>query len=76
MPALLLIDDDPAIHLAFRTGFQSTGQRLVSTANGEEGVALLPKEEVTVVVLDLNLPQASGQEIFLKVRPSIRNQKP
>jgi two-component system nitrogen regulation response regulator GlnG len=67
MPKLLVIDDEPAILHAFRRAFAKDEVSMTTAASAAEGLALVQKEPPDVVVLDLNLPDGSGLDVFRKI---------
>jgi two-component system nitrogen regulation response regulator GlnG len=66
MPKLLVIDDEPAILHAFRRAF-AKDEVLMTAGSAAEGVALVRDQPPDVVVLDLNLPDGSGLDVFRKI---------
>jgi two-component system nitrogen regulation response regulator GlnG len=68
MPSLLVIDDEPAILHAFRRAFDSDDIILHTAASGAEGFEGVTKHDPDVIVLDVNLPDASGLEVFRRIR--------
>jgi len=68
MPSLLVIDDEPAILHAFRRAFDRADVTLHTAASGTEGLAEVSKSDPDVVVLDVNLPDVPGLDVFRKIR--------
>ena len=54
---VLLIDDDPLIEQAFRTGLANTNVELTVAQNRDEAMDVLP-EPFDMIVCDLKLPAA------------------
>jgi two-component system nitrogen regulation response regulator GlnG len=67
MSSLLVIDDEPAILHAFRRAFRRDGVEVLTASSGKEGIELVVKRRPDVVVLDINLSDASGLEVFRRV---------
>jgi two-component system nitrogen regulation response regulator GlnG len=67
MSKLLVIDDEPAILHAFRRAFSKDEVSMTTAASAAEGLASLRENPPEVVVLDLNLPDGSGLEVFRKI---------
>ncbi len=63
-PTVLLVDDDPFMLAVL--GDMLTGQpwRVLSAASGEEGLDLLARETVEVIVCDQSMPGMSGTEML------------
>lgn len=57
---ILLIDDEPQIRRVLRTSLGSKGARVLDAASGEEGIDLLRRETVDMILLDLNMPGMGG----------------
>lgn len=68
MPVLLVIDDEPAILHAFRKVFVDTQVELLTSGSGKSGVQLVVEQRPDVVILDLELPDMAGMEVFRRIR--------
>ncbi len=68
MPALLVVDDEPAILLAFRRAFRTGGLEVLTAESAGEGLAVAQERRPAVVVLDVQLPDQSGLDLFLRLR--------
>jgi two-component system, NtrC family, response regulator AtoC len=68
MPTLLVIDDEPAIRHAFRRAFEDNGLTVRTATTAAEGLAAVAADRPDVVVLDVNLPDASGLDTFRRLR--------
>jgi two-component system nitrogen regulation response regulator GlnG len=68
MPTLLVIDDEPAILHAFRRAFDRADVALLTAASAAEGLEEVAKCDPDAVVLDINLPDLSGLEVFERLR--------
>jgi two-component system nitrogen regulation response regulator GlnG len=64
MPSLLVVDDEPAILLAFRHTFGSPTIEVLTAETAQEGLDLARRHHPDVVVLDVQLPDARGLEVF------------
>lgn len=65
---VLVVDDDPQILRALRTGLRTHGYDVVTAGNGETALAVLAASAVDVVVLDLGLPGIDGHEVIRRLR--------
>ncbi len=70
MPSLLVVDDEAAILHAFRRAFAQPDVTVLTAATGEEGLAIAEQERPDVIVLDINLPDTSGIEVYRQIRRS------
>jgi two-component system, NtrC family, nitrogen regulation response regulator GlnG len=67
MHTLLVIDDEESVRYSFRRVFESDRVRVVSARTAEEGLGQLVSESPDVVVLDLQLPDRTGLELFREI---------
>jgi DNA-binding NtrC family response regulator len=65
---LLVIDDDPSIHLIVRDVLAPLPIEVVCAASGEAGLKLCRERRPDVVLLDHYLPDTSGAEVFDGIR--------
>src|ERR1700679_1975628 len=65
---LLIVDDEDAVRRALTRALRSDGYRMLTAGSGEEGLALLEREPVEVVISDHRMGALSGIEFLKKVR--------
>src|SRR6185503_11470720 len=65
---LLLVDDDQAVLRAIGDYFERLGYEVLREATGDAGVEAFIRERPDVVILDLNLPDASGLDVLQRLR--------
>lgn len=68
MPTLLVIDDEPSILHFFRRAFTSTDLRLETAASASEGLDKVAGLQPDVIVLDVNLTDDSGLNVFRQIK--------
>lgn len=68
MPLLLVVDDEPSILLAFRRAFRTRELELVTAESAGEGLELARQKRPDVVVLDVQLPDQNGMDLFRQLR--------
>src|SRR3954471_6731765 len=68
MATILVIDDESSILHAFRRAFGDPEDTLQTASEGSEGLELVARCRPDVVVLDLNLPDMSGLDVFHRIR--------
>ena len=61
-PRVLVVEDDPEIRDVMRTTLEEDGLDVVEATDGSEALAECSRQAPSVVVLDLGLPNMSGQE--------------
>ena len=67
-PMVLIVDDEPQIRRLLTVMLEANAYRVVSAAGGEEGLVLAAQHRPALVVLDLGLPDLSGQEVLRRLR--------
>jgi two-component system KDP operon response regulator KdpE len=65
---ILVIDDEPPIRRLLRTSLFAQGYSVLEAEDGETGLAVLQRNAVDVVVLDLGLPGMGGLEVLKSLR--------
>jgi two-component system nitrogen regulation response regulator GlnG len=68
MPTLLVIDDEPSILLAFQRAYRNAGLEVLTAETAAEGLQLARERRPDVAVLDVQLPDASGLEVYRSLR--------
>jgi nitrogen regulation protein NR(I) len=67
MPCLLVVDDEPSILHAFGRAFSDPQVKLLTANTGSAGIACALDAYPDVIVLDVNLPDMSGLEVFERI---------
>ena len=65
---VLVVDDDRLVQRNLRQLFEYEGYGVETTPSGKQCFALLQASPPTAIVLDAQLPDISGQEIFRRLR--------
>jgi DNA-binding response OmpR family regulator len=68
MMRILVIEDEPKVARALRTGLERAGYQVVPAATGEEGFFLATSQTFDLVLLDLMLPGRDGLQILETLR--------
>lgn len=68
MDKLLLIDDEADVRYSFRRIFESTELQVHTAGSGEEGLAMLPKVQPDLVLMDVRMAGMGGLETLRKIR--------
>ncbi len=69
-PTVLVVDDDPSIRQTMEAIVCSAGMKPLSAASGEEGLQLLRRSSVDIILLDVQLPGMGGLDVLRHVRES------
>jgi DNA-binding response OmpR family regulator len=67
---ILMVDDDKNTRLYFRALLEGAGYTVSSAANGAEALAVMERELVDLVVLDVMMPEMDGYEFTRALRES------
>ncbi|MFJ7696719.1 response regulator transcription factor [Lysinibacillus fusiformis] len=65
---ILIVDDEKEIRNLIAIYLKNEGYQVLEACDGEEGLQLLKKQEVHLIVLDLMMPNVDGMEMCMKVR--------
>ncbi|HEV3217749.1 MAG TPA: response regulator transcription factor [Vicinamibacterales bacterium] len=68
MRTVLVVEDEPRIAQIVRDYLEHAGFAVVTTADGEEALALTRQRRPDLVVLDLGLPHLDGVEVAKRLR--------
>ncbi|HEY7327013.1 MAG TPA: sigma-54 dependent transcriptional regulator [Gemmataceae bacterium] len=68
MAKLLVIDDEEGVRYSFRYVYEADRVEVFTAATAAEGWQLLQDQQPDVVLLDLQLPDRSGLELFQDIR--------
>jgi len=71
MEKILIVEDDRAVQKALKHLFVSTGYAVEVARDGKAGLESLASAPPTAVVLDLRLPEISGQEVCRQMKKSL-----
>lgn len=69
---ILLVDDEPMIREAVSSYLERKGFRVLTAEAGGEALSLFERETVNFVILDLMLPDVSGEEVCIQLRKRSR----
>lgn len=65
---ILVIDDDEQVNALLQEMLKSTRYQVLTAASGKEGIKLLQKEPVDLLVTDLLMPDMDGLEVLQEIR--------
>ncbi len=67
-PSLLITDDDSDFRETLREVFEPQGYRTLLAGDGDEALAVMRREPVHVMLLDMHMPRLSGLETIRLVK--------
>lgn len=69
MKRILVVEDSTAMRTLITVALESSGDyRVLTAANGFEALRILPREEVDLVITDINMPDINGLELISYIR--------
>jgi len=66
--SVLVMDDDREVVDMIRMGLEADGMRVLSAGDGGEGIDVLNRDHVDVVVLDIMMPRVDGWMALMDIR--------
>lgn len=74
MPKILLVEDDHAISLLYKTKLEINDYTVDLASNGLEALKLVKISEYSLILLDLRMPYMDGEEFLRRFRKEIQNE--
>ncbi|EAW1057085.1 TPA_asm: two-component system response regulator GlrR [Salmonella enterica] len=65
---LLLVDDDPGLLKLLGMRLASEGYSVVTAESGQEGLRILNREKVALVISDLRMDEMDGMQLFTEIQ--------
>src|SRR3569833_488275 len=72
---ILMVDDQPAKLLSYEVILSELGENLIKATSASEALALLLKNDIAVVLMDVSMPDLDGFELADVIRQHPRFQK-
>jgi two-component system cell cycle response regulator DivK len=70
---ILYIEDNPDNMVLVQRALEARGYQLLKAVNGLSGVEVAEREEVDLILLDINLPDIDGYEVARRLRKSTKS---
>ena len=67
---ILVVEDEPSIAENITYALKTEGYDSIWVSNGKEALGALEKEEVSLVIVDIGLPDMNGFDLFRQIRRS------
>lgn len=67
-PKIAIIEDDPAISQMYRFKFEAENYEVETASNGKLGLELVEQMKPDIILLDLMMPEMTGDEMLAKLR--------
>jgi DNA-binding response OmpR family regulator len=68
MPKIAIVEDDQAISQMYRIKFEAEGYEVETADNGKLGLELVEKFKPDMILLDLMMPEMTGDEMLTQLR--------
>jgi CheY-like chemotaxis protein len=68
MPKIAIVEDDQAISQMYRFKFEGEGYIVETAENGKLGLELVQKMKPDIILLDLMMPEMTGDEMLEQLR--------
>ena len=65
---ILMIEDDEAIRTGLKYYLEQENFEVIETDNGKDGLKILTDEDISICLLDVNLPDINGFDLFKKLK--------
>lgn len=65
---ILIIDDEPQIRKLLEINLEANGYQVWMAENGKQGIQMAAHHPPELILLDINLPDVSGQEVLKQMR--------
>jgi CheY-like chemotaxis protein len=74
MTTVLIVEDEPLIAMALEAALEDENYRVLTAANGKQGLERLSEEQADVVLLDMMMPVMSGPAMLtaMAAHPTLR----
>ncbi len=72
---ILLIDDEEAIRFTLESILEDEGYNIFNASNATEGLTISSEENIHLAIIDLHIPDMSGEDLILKIhdkKPEIK----
>jgi len=70
---ILVVEDDESITLGLEMNLGAEGYRVITAADGEQGLTLARSSDVDLIILDVMLPRLNGFELLRTLRNERRH---
>lgn len=67
---ILYVEDNPDNMMLVQRALEARGYHLLKAVNGLSGVEIAEREDVDLILLDINLPDIDGYEVARRIRRS------
>ncbi|MEQ1753778.1 MAG: response regulator [Micropepsaceae bacterium] len=72
---ILIVEDNALVREMYRSALKNIGAQLIETQRGELALAIARREQPNLIILDLVLPDISGNEVAQRLKSDPETRK-
>jgi len=65
---ILIVDDEPIVRESIRDWLKDAGYKVATAETGEEALALVGKQDFSVIIMDVRLPGKTGATVLKEIK--------
>lgn len=71
MKSVLVIDDEVNIQTLLEDILSTEGYNVILSDGGEHALSIIRKEKIDLIILDMMMPKATGQELYTSMKVAL-----
>ena len=71
-PLILVVEDDPSVQNLLKVLLEAEGYEVIDAADGLEGLVKMELQHPSLVILDLMMPNVTGDRVIDEIRGDVR----
>jgi len=68
MPNILILDDEDYVRNRIKETLKKNNYKIFEAQNGDEGLKIIKKDKIDLVIIDIVMPQKSGIDILIELK--------
>lgn len=68
MSKVLVVDDEPSVRIMVKSMVESDDIDVLEASNGNEALEILERQDVSLVVTDIVMPEKHGIELIMEIK--------
>ena len=65
---ILIVDDEPIVRESIRDWLKDAGYQVATAETGEEALALVAKQDFSIIIMDIRLPGKTGIAVLKEIK--------
>jgi len=74
-PKVLMVDDDPLMHVLYKKHLEDGGYEMLTAKDGNEAIAIIDRDAPQLIIMDIMMPGMDGLSVLRKLKKSDAAQK-